>query len=146
MSETLFSIVRILEEVIMTRRMDIASMLSSANTFGSRSNDPTAQTAPLHPDGNASPFPGSSGGAVGIDSRGTESCRAVAAGALILLETAEPDFAKGHHKAASQDSQTTEILQEGFRHPSEEHRHNTTAFIREAKKTLNRMRITAHES
>lgn len=114
--------------------MSIAYLLSSADTSRSRSNDPNsvshaffAQMTPLNIDENASTSPSIPGGALEIDSRGKGSCRDNEAGALILLEAAEPDCTKGHYNAASQDSQSTEILQGGFRLPGEEHQHITTA-------------------
>jgi len=87
----------------MARQMSIAYLLSSADTSRSRSNDPNsvshafpAQMTPLNIDENASTSPSIPGGALEIDSRGKGSCRDNKAGALILLEAAEPDCTKGH--------------------------------------------------
>ena len=111
----------------MTRPMSTAHLV---NTLSSQSNDPnsvshacSAQLKPSNIDENTS----TRSIAIEIDSSGKGSCRDDEAGALILLEAAETEYPKNHYRAASQDSQSTDILQGGFRRSSEEHRHITNA-------------------
>ncbi len=76
---------------------------------------------PLNIDKNASTSPSILGEALEIDSRGEGSCRDNEVEALILLEVVELDCTKNHYNAASQDSQSTKILQGEFRLPGEKH-------------------------
>ena len=69
-----------------------------------------------------------------IDSSDKDSCRDNKAGTLILLKVAETEYPKNHYRAASQNSQSTDILQKEFRRSSKQYRYIINAVDSRDKK------------